>query len=395
MIIKVIKSFGISSARFGPPKGSITSNMWIQKRFPTYSPPYIPIFERRLINIKPPRTLPDEDIRWEFKRFYKKEMPEIFVLKISNGRVWGSKGTIITDDDYLLTDLSRDWLRNMYKNQHSVLRQIYLGKLKELKGNVAVVATAGADNYYHWMFDILTRFGILKIAGILNDMDHFILPPLSFLKKIFIDTELPGITKRLGIPFEKLIFSDSPSFHVQAEQLFVPSLPSLIGAQDKWACEFIRNLYLDNRHETTRHSKYIYLARRIPSNKRLFNEQEILTFLEPLGFEVVECEKLSIAEQAEIFNNAECVVAPHGAALTNIVFCREHCKVINILPPSFIDSIIWTISSHLNLDYFYIIGEGDRKREFDDIWNDLSSSCNNIVLDIQKLKRVLKLASII
>lgn len=379
IILKIIKASNISSKHIGPPKGSLTTQEWIQKRFPTYHPPYIPIYDQKIIEEKPPKTIAGKEISWRFRSLLRRLVPPSFVLKISNGRVWGAKGAVITDDDYLLFDVSREWLRNMYRNKHSVMRQLFLGKPEIINGNVAVLATSGANHYYHWMFDILPRFELLRRAGIINEIDYFILPPLK------LPFQIESI-KKTGIDTNRLIFSSTDHFHLQAEQLFVPSLPSLLGTVDQWTCEFLRNLFLVNDSKKTSHPQYIYISRSQATNRKLRNEKEVLSFLRPLGFEKIENEDLSIEKQAEIFNNAKCIIAPHGGGLSNIVFCQEHCKIIDIFPPSYVIPCFWIISNQLNLDYYYLVGEGKEIHEFEEYWKGVN---DDIILDLSYLEQIM------
>ena len=43
--------------------------------------------------------------------------------------------------------------------------------------------------------------------------------------------------------------------------------------------------------------------------------------------------KLSASsEQVYLFNNAKIIIGPHGAAFTNLIFCKKNTKVIEIKP---------------------------------------------------------------
>jgi capsular polysaccharide biosynthesis protein len=53
--------------------------------------------------------------------------------------------------------------------------------------------------------------------------------------------------------------------------------------------------------------------------------------LGPLGFERYVLEDLAIAEQIELFHDAEFVVAPHGAGLANLVF-GTGASVLELFP---------------------------------------------------------------
>ena len=41
---------------------------------------------------------------------------------------------------------------------------------------------------------------------------------------------------------------------------------------------------------------------------------------------------MSIMDQIKIFSSAQIVIGPTGSALTNIIFCSEGTKVIEIIP---------------------------------------------------------------
>ncbi len=90
-------------------------------------------------------------------------------------------------------------------------------------------------------------------------------------------------------------------------------------------------LYGDNKAKdrlASAYAKKIYLSRsKIISHRNLKNENELENIVKKLGYEVIYPEKLSIIEQAKIFNNAEVVVGPTGAAFTNILFCKPGTKI--------------------------------------------------------------------
>lgn len=71
-------------------------------------------------------------------------------------------------------------------------------------------------------------------------------------------------------------------------------------------------------------------ARRGASTRRMLNEAELATAVAALGFEVIEPEQLSPAEQIAAFGAADIVVGPAGSAMFNVVFCRPGTKVLDI-----------------------------------------------------------------
>jgi len=107
----------------------------------------------------------------------------------------------------------------------------------------------------------------------------------------------------------------------------------------------------------------IFIARRGP--RSIVNEREVLRALQPLGFRSFRLETLSLAEQVALFHRAECVVGPHGAGLTNLLFCRSGTPVIEIGTPYRPWACFYEIAHHRGLDYHLHMASPTRVRHFD------------------------------
>jgi capsular polysaccharide biosynthesis protein len=56
--------------------------------------------------------------------------------------------------------------------------------------------------------------------------------------------------------------------------------------------------------------------------------------LQKLGFSIVQPELLPVVEQAKLFSAAECIVAPHGAGLANLVFAPPGAHLVELFHPN-------------------------------------------------------------
>lgn len=106
----------------------------------------------------------------------------------------------------------------------------------------------------------------------------------------------------------------------------------------------------------------IYISREKANSRRIVNESEVLNILEKYGFEKVFLESLSITEQMQLFVSSEYVIAPHGAGLTNLVFCPQGTKVLEIFSPNYVSVSYWNICNQIGLDYYYLFGRGERPK---------------------------------
>jgi capsular polysaccharide biosynthesis protein len=79
-------------------------------------------------------------------------------------------------------------------------------------------------------------------------------------------------------------------------------------------------------------TRRIYLSRRDAPRRRMRNEPELTARLKQIGFEVWRLDGMTLADQQALLASARVVVAEHGAALTNIVWCPKGATVVDIHP---------------------------------------------------------------
>ena len=85
-----------------------------------------------------------------------------------------------------------------------------------------------------------------------------------------------------------------------------------------WSAAFLNEVFLPEPPEGDI-GRRLYV-RRGAAKRAVLNEDDVLAMLEPRGFEAVVMDDRSVSEQAGIFASASVIVAPHGAALANLVF---------------------------------------------------------------------------
>ena len=94
---------------------------------------------------------------------------------------------------------------------------------------------------------------------------------------------------------------------------------------------YLRNLFspiIRNYKPKNTYSEYIYISRNDDSEKRkIVNEDDYLPFTR---FQKITMSGLCLLEQMYIFHHAKEIISPHGAALTNILFCNKDVSIIEI-----------------------------------------------------------------
>ncbi|MEG4107039.1 tetratricopeptide repeat protein [Microcoleus sp. S13_C5] len=294
------------------------------------------------------------------------QSPKTFVAAIPNGRVWivpqenywliCKAIAVITPDNYLLADVSRDYpgfLPGCEKHdvrKHSVFKLESFPNLKQIDGSVAVLSGLSGNVYFHWMVDVLPRIELLRHSGRdLAEIDWFL---VNSCQHQFQRESL----RILGIPEEKVLESDRLP-HIQATELIVPSFAGYLGWPSGWAMDFLRREFLKEIISSSSYPKRIYISRRKARYRRVLNEEDVVEVLEKFGFVSILPESMSLAEQIAHFYHAEVIVAAHGSGLTNTIFSRQGTKVIELVSPHYISHYYWGISQYLQLEHYFLTGE--------------------------------------
>lgn len=79
-------------------------------------------------------------------------------------------------------------------------------------------------------------------------------------------------------------------------------------------------------------SKLVYAIRSksLVRNRVMKGEEELISKLKNIGFEVVCFEDLSPLEQVKCVNGADCLVMQHGAGMANMIFASSHAHVVEL-----------------------------------------------------------------
>jgi len=100
----------------------------------------------------------------------------------------------------------------------------------------------------------------------------------------------------------------------------------------------------------------LYISRNDAVLRRVTNEAEIVAMLDRYGFEPVESGRMLFEEQVRLFASAGIIVAPHGAGLANLMFCRPGTKVLEFFPANYIDDGLCRLAVGMGMDYRHMIG---------------------------------------
>jgi Glycosyltransferase 61 len=134
---------------------------------------------------------------------------------------------------------------------------------------------------------------------------------------------------------------------------------------------------------TGRKGRRLYISRS-RYGRSVRNEEDVRRALTSFGVEVLEDVPPSVSEQIELFREASLIVAPHGSALTNLVWCAPGTRVIELLSGSYAHMQVAYLSHILGLDYRCLIDDSSRSHH----WSNMQDA--DVSVDVDWLKKTLE-----
>ena len=280
---------------------------------------------------------------WVFAAHRQATVPPAFVACIPQGRAIGPYGAVVTNDDTLLFDLS-PYYGAFRPAQHPIFLRGRLPEVVDEPGSVGVLTTRGVDNYYHFVTDVLPRVELLRGAGVAPD-------------RYLVNSAFPfqtSLLERVGIDPAQVIESSALP-HLRAEELVVATLPDNHLRTPPWVTDWLRQMLMPEVVGPP--AKRLYLTRgRRRHTRRVENEDAVVAALGALGSDALDPGALPVDEQLSLFAQAEVVVAPHGAGLTNLVFCQPGATVVELFAPQYVNVCYWNLAATVEgLRYRYLV----------------------------------------
>jgi capsular polysaccharide biosynthesis protein len=213
------------------------------------------------------------------------------------------------------------------------------------------------QNYYHWTLQCFPSLALfLSLKAVITNI-KILLPEglpsfaLDYLKILNIDLENE---------VEFLKIQDNLFF---AEKLIYPSV---VGGEFSFnTSPFILNFAQKYFHEKIHHQnninnksnkKIVYCSRQDTKNRTIVNERELIDVLEKrFNAEIFITGNFNIQEQANKFNSADIIVSPHGANLSNTLYCRPDTYIIEMLPDKYLNPCFATIALNKGCKYLPLI----------------------------------------
>lgn len=190
-------------------------------------------------------------------------------------------------------------------------------------------------NYFHSTLDNLIRLLAVEDCEIPDDAVFIVdADTMKFdsLKKIFEALTQQSRRKVVVLKRRELLHVENLCYITHVNEFVIKIENWKLGRYDDYTFDWhymqlLRDRLLPLKKTGVEYGSRVFISRKnIP--RRKFNEEELIRSLQDLGFVSVSPEKLAFEEQIALFNNADVIVGPSGAAMTNLLFCKPGSKVL-------------------------------------------------------------------
>jgi hypothetical protein len=202
-------------------------------------------------------------------------------------------------------------------------------------------------NHYHFLLDIVPRLQISPFAETAFTGTILMSPAQTLWHKFVRSTleaygrDVMDLEKGDAVRVENLELVSNLMGHG-----FAPH-SVLIDFFDRWQLP---------QSVATASGRRLYLSRRDSDNRPLVNEIEIIQLARLVGYEVHELSSLGVLEQIALFRSASHIIAPHGAGLANLVFCRPGTFICELQMDGYLNWCFRSLAAIRKIRYGCVVG---------------------------------------
>ncbi len=296
------------------------------------------------------------------KPFANQEIPKVFLdhleyplyektlFRIKNVTMRGKEGVLFLPDGIVTHQTA--WAPEQIISTYAYQKK-WTGPEIFKKGNYSTLIYYWGLGYYHWFNDVLST--LHETLELMPDETLFLLP-VGYKKSYGGEFYIKSLNA-LGIAPDRILEFDGSESWIFEKLWWQP--PAV--HPDDQTPGALRGIGESISQSIPRNSDEkavkIYISRKVPSARVVKNEAEILPFLQEAGFVICKLELMPFDEQVRLFRNAELVVAPHGAGLTNLIFAKPGTRVVEIQARGHERRCYWTLCEELGLEYRFYLGE--------------------------------------
>lgn len=256
-----------------------------------------------------------------------------FVTLVKKGMIFSETGLVWTEDLGIIAESAAEPKQARQAMMAMISRELFYGDAPMHRllaryrppHNPSVTLNTVAPliprypNYYHWMVETVPKIRYLRAFEEATGRSVTVLVPDDAPQ--FVEETL----RLIGWPQSKTMQATESAYTVQ--NLVIPSYPERHASDFEWMQTEILEAVPSCSESSS--GKNVYVSRSNAIERRVLNENEVMNILNEYGFNRYCLENQSVADNVQLFSQADIIIGPHGAGLTDIIFADD-CTLIEL-----------------------------------------------------------------
>lgn len=261
-----------------------------------------------------------------------------FRLCLRNARVYDQRAVIVHQSDRIFSELTYEYATEPI--HFSFWNKLKIPPVSEQVGSIGVAHAVSADNYAHWVMEVVPQLIQLKEDLKSGEIEKIYVRCEKSFQKEWLDI--------LGIRLANIIPAVDGG-HLLAQKMVVYSMPMRNCEFSKRQLEAFYNLVPTELRSLPK--KRIFIGREGGNRSFSLSDADLKSVVKSCGYEYVLMEEHSVEEKLAYFASAEVVAGPHGGGFGGIVFSDSSSELREIHSPLIPNLCYWRISSSCGLKY--------------------------------------------
>ncbi|MFO1477293.1 MAG: glycosyltransferase family 61 protein [Verrucomicrobiota bacterium] len=199
--------------------------------------------------------------------------------------------------------------------------------------------------YSHWILDALPRLALLSDFP----PDTGILVPGRLAGYQKESLRLLGLLDRCRC---------TPETHLLVENYYFSSPTAMISCHNPYGVGALRSAFMP-KADTSYHGPKRFVIARRGKTRGIVNETEVYDYFRSIGWDIIDTEKLTFAQEIQLFAEAEAYAGVLGSGFTNAVWSSPGCKAITFVADNWVDGWVDWICQVNRLDYLWQLFPAD------------------------------------
>lgn len=270
------------------------------------------------------------------------ETPDITFSKLGPTLVGGGF-TLKSDAHGPIEDSFYLWPTNAW--ERTIPADFKLSQVEDAQPHL-IIGNVATSNYYHWNHQSLASLLIFR-KHVSSEDFATVVPNLNrWQSETFSVIDFDGAMIQMEdkdvVYFANVVYSNlSGGAFVKTPHPAISAVFEEVGRDVRGPRKFGRKIY----------------ASRLDAGdtRRIINEDKLCELMVQHGFEVITPGKLSVEEQIVAFRDADVIVGPHGAGMTNILYAKPGTRVVELFQAACTHLCYAKIAQLKGLDYRAVI----------------------------------------